>query len=236
MTSRVLGVDGCRTGWVGITVDDGRSGDGGRVEAHHGVTIEALIASAEAGGELAAIGIDIPIGLPDAGRRQADVLARRALGPRWQSLFMTPVRPALLTESFAEAVAVNRELAGEGLSRQAFALRSKVLEVDAFVRAGRPPVVLEVHPELSFATMAGSPLAAGKKTWAGAQVRRDLLVRHGIPVPDDLGAAGALAAVDDVLDAAAAAWTATRYAAGLARSLPSPPERFSDEIPCAIWV
>jgi len=226
---RVLGVDGCRTGWVGIVLD------GGRVTAVHGTTITEVLDKAGSDGGLACVAVDIPIGLPDTGRRQADVLARKALGPRWQSIFLTPVRPALLTADFAEAVALNRERAGEGLSRQAFALRTKVLEVDALVRDGARPVVVEVHPELSFATMSGGPLAAGKKTWAGAQERRALLARHGIPVPEDLGPAGALAAVDDVLDAAAAAWSASRRAAGLARSMPAPPERFSDEIPCAIW-
>ncbi|HET7661075.1 MAG TPA: DUF429 domain-containing protein [Oryzihumus sp.] len=233
MSVRVLGVDGCRTGWVGIVLE------GGRVTAVHGTRITDVLDTAGRDGELACVAVDIPIGLPDTGRRQADVLARKALGPRWQSIFLTPVRPALLRADFAEAVALNRELAGEGLSRQAFALRTKVLEVDALVRDGAVPVlevpVVEVHPELSFAAMAGGPLAAGKKTWAGAQQRRALLARHGILVPEDLGPAGALAAVDDVLDAAAAAWSANRCAAGLASSLPAPPERFSDDIPCAIW-
>jgi predicted RNase H-like nuclease len=41
--------------------------------------------------------------------------------------------------------------------------------------------------------------------------------------------------VDDVLDAAAVAWTAVRVARGVARHLPDPPERFSDGIDCAIW-
>ena len=39
-------------------------------------------------------------------------------------------------------------------------------------------------------------------------------------VPDDLGPAG-LAGADDVLDAAAGAWTARRVAAGTARSFPT---------------
>ena len=51
-----------------------------------------------------------------------------------------------------------------------------------------------------------------------------------------LGPAGTLAAVDDVLDAAAAAWSARRVVAGSARLLPDPPERFSDGRPCAIAV
>jgi predicted RNase H-like nuclease len=43
-------------------------------------------------------------------------------------------------------------------------------------------------------------------------------------------------AVDDVLDAAAVAWTARRYVDGAARSLPDPPEAFADGWPAAIWV
>jgi predicted RNase H-like nuclease len=43
-------------------------------------------------------------------------------------------------------------------------------------------------------------------------------------------------AADDLLDACVVAWTAARYAAGTAYSLPDPPEVFSDGIPAAIWV
>jgi predicted RNase H-like nuclease len=39
--------------------------------------------------------MQIPTGLPDAGRRQADVLVRKAVGPLWPSVFMTPVRQAM---------------------------------------------------------------------------------------------------------------------------------------------
>jgi hypothetical protein len=44
--------------------------------------------------------------------------------------------------------------------------------------------------------------------------RRALLARHGIVLPDEItGAVGGIA-VDDILDAAAAAWSALRYARG----------------------
>lgn len=43
------------------------------------------------------------------------------------------------------------------------------------------------------------------------------------------------AAVDDVLDAAAMAWTARRILEQTAASLPDPPEVFSDGWPAAIW-
>jgi len=87
-----------------------------------------------------------------------------------------------------------------------------------------------------FAELAGAPLDAAKKTWAGQQQRRRLLGREGVLPPDDLGAAGAFAAPDDVLDAAAVAWTARRIASGQARSLPCPPELDHLGRPMAIWV
>ena len=40
---------------------------------------------------------------------------------------------------------------------------------------------------------------------------------------------------DDVVDAAAAAWSARRIARGAARSMPDPPERSSDGRPVAVW-
>jgi predicted RNase H-like nuclease len=224
----VLGVDACRTGWIGVVLAD----TGAPIRAVQGRHIADLVADA---GSVDVVGIDIPVGLAISGRRQADELVRAMLGARWQSLFMTPVRAALLMPGPAEANTRNRELTGYGVSRQAFALAGRILQVDEWLADCRIPVV-EVHPELCFATMAGAPLADSKKTWAGMVARRALLARQGIAVPDELGRPGALAATDDVLDAAAVAWTARRVAGGIARSYPDPPERFEDGSSAAIWV
>lgn len=222
-------MDAYKAGWVGVVLDDGGAA------AHVAKTVSGLVAAVEMDGELAAIGIDIPIGLPDTGRRQADMLAYKVVGPRRASVFMTPVRAALEAGSHAAAVEVNRARAGEGVSVQMYGLRSKILEVDGWVRdAGRR--VVEVHPEVSFARLAGSPLLEGKRTWAGVHHRRRILADVGIQFADDLGEAGRLAAVDDVLDAGAAAWTAARVAEGAAAPLPDPPVVYSDGWPAAIWV
>ncbi|MEU9886328.1 DUF429 domain-containing protein [Sphaerisporangium sp. NPDC051011] len=225
---RVLGVDACRTGWFGVALL------GGRASAFYAADIADLVVGVERdGGLLDVVAVDIPIGLPDAGRRQADVLAREVAGPRWASVFITPVRAALEAGDYRGAAEVNRWLAGEGISRQAFALRPKLLQVDAWVRHGGRRVV-EVHPEVSFATLAGRHLTTRKSSWAGAEERRRLLADAGIVLSGDLGEAGAKAGVDDVLDAAIAAWTACRVAHGEARTLPDPPQTFSDGILCAI--
>jgi predicted RNase H-like nuclease len=224
----VLGVDACPAGWVGVALAAQRV----RVDVH--AEIGGLVAVAVAAGPLDAIAIDIPIGLADSGTRQADLLARTAAGRRWASVFVTPVRAAVQADTYTEALAVSRALTGRGISSQAFRLRDKILQVDSW-RERAPCPVVEAHPELSFAAMAGAPLADSKSTWAGAVRRRELLAANGIDLAGDLGLSGLRVGVDDVLDAAAVAWTATRVAAGTARRLPSEAERFSDGVDCAIW-
>lgn len=228
-TERVLGVDACRGGWVGVSLGlDSMS-------AYFASNIRDLIARAVLDGPLDVVAIDMPIGLPDSGRRQADVLAKAAVGERRSSVFMTPVRAALDAGDHAAANLINRERAGEGLSVQAFSLKIKLQEVEGWVRATELRVV-EVHPEVSFAQLAGGPLNVRKATWAGAERRRALLAGVGIDLVGELDSAGRAAAVDDVLDAAVAAWTARRVARSEAILMPDPPEKFSDGLTCAISV
>lgn len=225
---RVIGVDACAAGWVGISL-----GEGGAVP-YFATRIDELLTDAAQDGPIEVVAIDMPIGLPDRGFRQADVLARQYVGPRRASVFMTPVRAALQAETHRQAVAINHRLAGVGVSIQAFALKPKILEVDQWVRH-TPLRVAEVHPEVSFAHLAGGHLRFPKATWAGAETRRDLLAGAGIVLTGDLGSAGAAAKVDDILDATAAAWTAQRVMQGEAECLPAVAETFSDGLPCAIW-
>jgi predicted RNase H-like nuclease len=227
-SGRVLGVDACRRGWIAIAVEDVVT------DAYFAEDIQTLISQAEAGGPLAVVAIDMPIGLPDRGHRQADVLARAAIGPLWPSVFMTPVREALLAADHAAASAINRALTGQGVSVQAYGLKPKLFQVERWVPS-TPARVVEVHPEVCFARLAGAPLTVRKSSWAGAERRRGLLAGAGITLAGDLGRATEHAGVDDVLDAAAAAWAARRVLLGRAEPLPNPPETFSDGWPCAIW-
>lgn len=76
-----------------------------------------------------------------------------------------------------------------------------------------------MHPEVSFREMAGQPIQWAKTTWNGQILRHRHLALAGITLPDELDEAGGVP-VADVFDAAVAAWSARRYAAGEARSLP----------------
>ena len=123
-------------------------------------------------------------------------------------------------------------------------MSSRALGVDA-CKAGWVGVVIDdgiptVHVAKSIVALVAAAEAGGrpdgKRTWAGAHHRRNLLTGAGIQLGDDIGPAGRHAAVDDVLDAGVAAWTAIRVATGQAQPLPDPPVAYSDGWPAAIWV
>jgi predicted RNase H-like nuclease len=225
----VLGVDACAAGWVGAILEPGAP----RPRIAVASTIGDLVETVRQSVGIQVVAIDIPIGLPDSSIREADLLARKALKGKASSVFTTLTRAAYAQSSRLEADTVNRALAGQGVGAQAFALRAKILEVDAWV-GGRPTVaVMEVLPELSFAVMAGAPIVAGKKTEEGRAARLAALAAVGLASPSVLSGSGY--AADDVLDACAAAWSAARRTAGEARPRPDPPQTFSDGIPAAIW-
>ena len=229
VTVPVLGVDACPFGWVGALLVPGAP----RPRVILGETLGQLVEMVRADVDILVVGIDIPIGLPDSTPRQADALARKELPGRASTVFTTLTRSAYLADTRVEADAVNRRLSGQGVGAQAFGLKAKILEVDAWLRT-RPTVeVIEVHPEVSFAEMAGAPLPP-KRTPEGHDQRLATLAASGIARPSVLKGSGY--APDDVLDACAVAWSAHRRATGDARRLPDPPEVFSDGIRAAIHV
>jgi predicted RNase H-like nuclease len=220
--TRVLGVDGCPQGWVAVALADGEF-----VEARLASYFAELVDDAAS-----VVGVDIPLG--SAGSpRAADEAARERLGPRRGSVFAPPPPDVLHEPDHASANAACRARHGHGVSAQAWNLVPKMLDVEPHWR-DRPDRIFEVHPELSFAELGGAPRPHAKRTWAGTRDRAALLARAGVTLPDDLGVAG-LAGADDVLDAAAVAWSAARLAAGTARHLPTSPERDDAGRLVAIW-
>jgi len=227
VTSAVLGVDGCPGGWLGARL----AGD--RVDVLVAASLSDLVRDA---GPVVVVGVDMPIGLPDSGApRVAEALARRRLPPgRKSSVFPTPMRASCEATTWTEANAANRAACGRGLSHQAFGLTRKILEVDAYVRAGPPFAVVEVHPEVSFAALDPDCVVSSKKSADGRAARVATLEEAGLVLPPAVRGPGY--AVDDLLDACAVAWTARRVVRGEAEALPDPPEVFSDGIPAAIHV
>jgi predicted RNase H-like nuclease len=222
---RVLGLDAYALGWVGIELRDGTFS--------RAVLASTLYQIVTGSSGIAVIGVDIPLGMLPDRWRTADALAAEQLGPRRASISRIPPRQVWHEQDFAAADKLCRELTGVALSRQTWVLRLKVLEVNA-IGQRHPGLLFEAHPEVSFRMMAGEPLPYAENTWTGQMHRRDLLARNGIVLPDDLGPPGQ-APPDDILDAAAVAWTAHRMATGAAGSYPNPPEETGDGSPIAIW-
>jgi predicted RNase H-like nuclease len=222
-----VGVDACKGGWVAVVLREAQP-----PTAHLLASIDRLDAAVP---DAEVVAIDIPIGLLDDRVRAADMEARRLLGGRRNSLFMTPVRRALEADDHAAGSAISVAVTGSGISRQAHGLRSRTFEVRAW--AGRAPCrVVEAHPELCFTEMnGGRPPSATKKSWHGMVERRAALAAAGIELDAVDPAVGGLVPIDDVLDAAAAAWTAWRVVAGTARVVPDPPELDASGFETAIW-
>ena len=219
-----VGADVYRKGWVAVALREGR------FECAHTFADAASLVAAFPGA--VAVGFDIPIGLPTEGTRAADREARPVLGKRRSSVFNALPRFVIEADDWETANAVSRQRTGKGVSRQSYALRTRIFDVEPVARCDRR--VIEVHPEVSFRTMAGRPLDHYKKTPAGRTERQALLATAGIELPPSLDAELRVP-VEDLLDASATAWTATRYAGGKARSLPDPPETRADGGPMAIW-
>jgi predicted RNase H-like nuclease len=230
MALHFVGADGCKGGWIAAE----RAEDA--IECRRVERIEELFT----GGRLPDIvAVDAPIGLPDCGARLCDVATRELLGRRANSVFAAPIRPLLRASSFAEACRMREAVENKRISLQTWSIIPKIAELDALLRSH--PVaratIREVHPELCFAKMNGDcPLAASKRkpegrdqrialldSWCGDAVRRALAQRRVLGC-----------AVDDVLDAFAALWTAERIARGQAVSIPDPPALDACGLPMAI--
>jgi predicted RNase H-like nuclease len=222
---RVLGVDAYTKGWIGVELDHGTF-----VTAHIAGCLTTLLSAIN---NIHAVGIDMPLGLVETGRRQADLDARDFVGERRNSVFLMPPRAVWKHEdntwfddSWEQANQRCRQLAGYGLSRQAWGLHVKLREANKCLATN----LHEVHPEVSFAAMNGRrPLEHSKISWTGHITRRNLLAERGIHLPDQLRDAGN-ARLDDVLDAAAAAWSAHRIATGHASRLPTEPPSGQEHI------
>jgi predicted RNase H-like nuclease len=80
--------------------------------------------------------------------------------------------------------------------------------------------VIEVHPELSFAALAGRVLDR-KKSAAGVGQRMAALQGWRPDIAAALAAAPSDVPIDDALDALAALWSAARWRDGLAQTLPA---------------
>ncbi len=217
-----LGIDGCRAGWIGVGIDAQNV-----VRWAVSPDLKGLLIGEPA---FALALVDIPIGLAD-GARECDRLARQRLGPRRSSVFSPPARATLAARDYREALRINREHAGTGLSKQAWNIVPKIREADRLLQS-RPDLqgrLRESHPELAFASLNhGQPMQYNKTTLEGQRERLRVLRRY---LPTVRGFLNRVlretlrrdVQADDVLDALVLAILAREGRGRLATLPPTPP-------------
>jgi predicted RNase H-like nuclease len=233
-----VGVDGCRGGWIAVTL---RTGEMPEVSVHS--DFGRLL---DAAGKRALVSVDMPIGLPDfigGGGRGPERIVRRFLGERQSSVFSIPSRAAVGAPSYADAcrIALSTSDPPRKVSKQAFFLFPKILEIDALMTPELQSRVREVHPEVAFWRLNGErPMSLPKKIGgrvnpAGIEQRRSLLVGAGFPDAFLTMKPPRGAAIDDLIDACICAVTSQRVASGSAQSFPENPQCDSRGLHMAIW-
>lgn len=233
---RYVGVDGCRDGWLAVVID------GDNVSWMLCPTFAGLV---DRVADHCCLFVDIPIGLPATGTREADRQARNSLpGHLKGSIFNTPVRKAVYATDKSEAKHINQKLSGKSLSEQSLGIARKILEVDTVLqeRSALRGRLFEAHPEVCFSRLAGHSLQYVKKDLLGGLERLRILEKW-IDEPQRLlvevrnEVARSRVGGDDVLDACVLA-VAARKSGGSPACFPleknSPP---LDEtgLPMAIW-
>jgi len=212
----VAGVDGCRAGWVSFAVEVPS-----RLTSVDVVDLTELLGKRPS--DLLCVAIDIPIGLFE-GSRACDNAARKLLGqPRGRSVFAAPCRAALSATNHATASAINRQKTAKGLSRQAWGIASKIKLVDDAITPDSQNWAFEVHPEVCFWMLnQRRPMKHKKKIREGIAERIAVLRPIFSEIERHLANRPTGVKVDDLLDAAAAAWTALRLYQGQSECVCSP--------------
>jgi predicted RNase H-like nuclease len=240
----VCGIDGCKAGWIAVSHP---LGDLTAAKLAVFKNFSEICAHLPRG---TTIGVDMPVGLPDhveMGGRAPDRAARLVLGPRRSSVFSVPSRAAVyaFADGYLQTCAVARSTSSPSWapSKQAFWLFPRIQQVDLALRAdgNLAARVFEIHPEVAFRMMQGSPLQEPKKKNGrchadGMKLRQQLLRDQGFPdaLVDQVPPRGA--AIDDLLDACAVAWSVTRIKNQQAVVFPQKPSHDSAGLKVAIWV
>ena len=168
-----IGIDGCKDGWFCVSLDENDDWSYRVISNEKSLAEYVCYANS--------VLIDIPIGLLNSGsdERCCDTGARKLLRqPRSSSVFPAPARQSLLANDYKEALKINREITGRGLSKQSWAIVPKIREIDNLLtsQTNIQGIVRECHPELCFWALNGkTAMLYNKKKEEGKQERLNLL-------------------------------------------------------------
>ena len=226
--STVIGIDGCKAGWISSKMEEDHS-----LSFH---IIENLEDDYLKQSNLSYIGIDIPLELALTGKRLAEIEARSLLKKRACTIFSPPTLNALRAKDYIDACEINFKECGKRISKQSWNLFPKIKEAQKFSKNNliSKLSVFEIHPELSFMAMNDMNLIeASKKTEIGKKIRIKLIqkffpsfsfesVRNQYKkyqVHDD-----------DILDSISIVWSTQRIVDNIAQSVPKKPEKINMKI------
>ncbi len=166
-----IGIDGCRSGWCVCLLGS----DTKEVKLYR--TIAEVFDDHP---EAERVFIDIPMGLSDKDfHRTIDSEIRVLLKPyKHQSVFTPPCREALDVAGYREALSINRNITGKGISIQSWNLSPKIRELDLLLH-NQPLLrdkIYESHPETCFYFLNREKvITSSKKTEEGIKDRLHLL-------------------------------------------------------------
>ena len=214
--NNLVGIDGCSKGWVLVS---GKSQSSLIDKVQFSKSLGLLLS----GFEKAIVVIDMPTILsPKKYNRECDILAKKFLGKKKQStIFLTPSRKILECKNYSSANELSKKKYGKGLSKQAWNLKEKIMEVESLKESTNK--IIEGHPECSFKMLKKAGLESSKKTAFGLFERLKLLEEEGLN-PIELGSkleSNIEVKPDDLIDAMILFWTARRVYEGNSYSLPS---------------
>ncbi len=246
-----IGADGAPGGWLAacLHATSQRRADSAVWETrlHLAEDIGELATMRDREGSVAAVAIDVPIGLPDSVRyRVCDIEARERLGERRNSVFAPPARYMIAAAGDYKRIRelVEQERAhnpgAKSISAQAAGITRKIAEVDAWVQGNRNSEdwLWECHPELSFWALNKGAHCGAKASAAGLVQRLNLLRERFPDIETRIAAApwsGKDVALSDILDAYAALTTALVCARGKQEELGNG-ERDSERVPMRMAV
>jgi predicted RNase H-like nuclease len=231
--TEVLGIDGCREGWLVVQLPSQSGGASASV-------FRSMTDILQHYPKMVACAVDIPIGLPEQkaqGGREADRMGRKLLGKRSSALFSPPLRAWLELQDYE----VVRKL---GVSRQSFLIWPKIRDLDTTITPDLQERIVEAHPEMVFSALHGEPLVTHKRSQLGQNQRIQLLEQrtdgffsNTRALCEDLLAQTKRKyfGVEDILDACALAWVAWKYNQGKASRVPSAPPCDERGLRMEIW-
>lgn len=169
---QVTGIDGCKYGWIAISLADNLAW-----EVKLFSNIERLFQNYK---KSKIILIDMPMGLLEKSKdeRTCDQEIRRYLGyPRGMSVFGVPSRRAIYSSSYEEGNALNKKLMNRGVSKQLWGIAPKIKALDKFLieNIAIRKKVFESHPELAFMMLNGQPMKHNKRKKEGYIERLEVL-------------------------------------------------------------